>query len=459
MSKDDGDGGRTRQRGAQYSDFLPEAQAISETRHSPLASLLVLVICGFFAVILIWAAIAEVDQAVVAQGQVRPGGRVKLVNHPEGGSVAEILVRDGDLVRQGDPLLRLDSEIINGEVRRQRGDLQTLEAELARLEAELARLEAEAGGDAVIRFPDIVARERPDLVATHSRLLDARRDSLNSRRESAEREIEQAQSDINSFRVRVNTLGQSRDVLAEQVRSLRTLTDKGHFPFLRFQSVQRQLAETEGQLLETKQSLDSGLSALSAARSRRREIDDESRSEILTALAETRGARDRTARNLEQATARLDRTVVRSPVDGYVQNLTVNNTGQAVRPNEPLMSVVPQSDNLVIEARVANRDISSVELGQAASIKVRAYDFIKYGALQGKVERVARDANTDEQSGAIFYVVEIRTDRNYLGTVPGHNEVRPGMQVDAELKAGSRSILSYLTDRVIGTADEAFRER
>jgi len=452
MSRNDTDGGRTRQRGAQYSDFLPEAQAISEARHSPLASLLVLIICGFFIVIIAWAAIAEVDQAVVAQGQVRPGGRVKLVNHPEGGSVADILVRDGDLVHQGDPLLRLDSEIINGEVRRLRGDLQTLEAELA-------RLEAEAGDDAVIRFPAIVAGERPDLVATHTRLLQARRDSLESRRESAEREIEQAQSDINSFRVRINTLGASRDVLAEQVRSLRTLTDKGHFPFLRFQSVQRQLAETEGQLQETRQSLDSALSALSASKSRRREIDDESRSQVLTQLAETRGARDRTARNLEQATARLERTTVRSPVDGYVQNLVVNNTGQAVRPNEPLMSVVPQSDNLVIEARVANSDISSVEPGQAANIKVRAFDFVKYGALHGKVERVARDANTDEQSGAIFYVVEIRTDRNYLGDIPGRNQVRPGMQVDAELKAGSRSVLSYLTDRVIGTADEAFRER
>jgi len=452
MSKQDGNDGRTRQRGAQYSDFLPEAQAISEARHSPLASLLVLVICGFFIVIIAWAAIAEVDQAVVAQGQVRPGGRVKLVNHPEGGSVAEVMVRDGDLVREGQALLRLDNEIINGEVRRLRGDLQTLEAELA-------RLEAEAGQDSVIHFPDIVAKERPDLVATHTRLLEARRDSLDSRRESAEREIEQAQSDINSFRVRINTLSQSRDVLAEQVRSLRTLTDKGHFPFLRFQSVQRQLAETEGQLQETGQSLDSALSALSASKSRRREIDDEARSGVLTDLAETRGARDRTARNLEQATARLDRTIIRSPGDGYIQNLVVNNTGQAVRPNEPLLSVVPEAENLIIEARVNNNDISNVKQGQAANIKVRAFDFIKYGALKGHVERVARDTNTDDQTGAVFYVVEIRTDKTYLGDRPGVNDVRPGMQVDVELQAGPRSILSYLTDRVIGTADEAFREK
>lgn len=241
--------------------------------------------------------------------------------------------------------------------------------------------------------------------------------------------------------------------------SLRTLTDKGHFPFLRFQSVQRQLNETLGELDQTRESLDSAASALSAARSRRREIDDTARSAILADLAESRGARDRTAAALEQAETRLERTVIRSPVAGYVQNLAVNNPGQAVRPNEPLMSVVPQSDELIVQVRVANKDIGGVETGQDAVVKVRAYDFIKYGSLEGKVERIAKDANRDEQTGQVFFNVDIRTNRTYLGETPGRFEVRPGMEVDAELKAGSRSVLSFLTDRVIGTTDEAFRQR
>jgi HlyD family type I secretion membrane fusion protein len=180
---------------------------------------------------------------------------------------------------------------------------------------------------------------------------------------------------------------------------------------------------------------------------------------VLADLAESRGARDRTAAALDQAETRLDRTVIRSPVDGYVQNLAVNNPGQAVRPNEPLASIVPEADNLVIEARVANRDIGAIEPGQPAVVKVRAYDFIKYGSLEGTVERVARDANRDPDTGQVFFNVEIRTDRTHLGAAPGINEVRPGMEVDAEMKTGSRSVLSFLTDRVIGTADEAFRER
>lgn len=441
-----------REKRPRYTEFLPEAQAISEARHSPLASLLVLVIGAFFVVALLWAALAEVDQAVVAEGQVRPGGRVKLINHPEGGAVAEILVRDGERVAAGEPLIRLDSELIEAEVRRLRGDLQALEAETA-------RLEAEAGGAPTIDFPASVAGARPDLVATHTRLHEARHASLDARREAADREIEQRQSEVNALIVRIGTLGQSRDVLADQVRSLRTLADKGHFPFLRFQTVQRQLAETEGQLAETREQLVSSRAALKAASARRREIDDEARSTVLAELTEARNGRDRTAAALTQAEARLARTTILSPADGFVQNLAVNNPGQAVRANEPLMSIVPEADNLIVEARVANRDIGSISTGQRALVKVDTFDFIRFGALEGRVERIARDANTDRESGQVFYLVEIRTERSYLGDTPGRNKVQPGMQVEAELQTGSRSVLSYVTDRIVGTADEAFRER
>ncbi len=276
----------------------------------------------------------------------------------------------------------------------------------------------------------------------------------------ADREIEQGQSEINSFRVRIRTLQSSAGVLQEQVSSLQTLTDKGHFPFLRFQSVQRQLNETEGELQQTRESLDSAISSLSAAKSRRREIDDTARSDVLTELSEVRSARDRTAaQSLDQADTRLERTVIRSPVAGYVQNLVVNNSGQAVRPNEPLMSIVPRSDELIVEVRVANKDISAIEIGQEAIVKVRAYDFIKFGSLEGRVERIAKDANRDQQTGQVFFNVDIRTDTTFVGEERGVNEVRPGMEVDAELKSGSRSVLSFLTDRVIGTTDEAFRQR
>lgn len=439
-------------KGPNYTDFLPEAQAISEQRHSPLASVMIMLIAGFFLVILLWAALAEVDQSVVAPGEVRPGGKVKVVNHPEGGAVAEVLVRDGDLVDAEQALLVLDDQLIRSEEVRLRGDLLALEAQLA-------RLVAEASGAISISFPASVIAERPDLVATHSRLFEARRAALVAQRESADREIEQSQSEINSLRVRIRTLQSSAGVLQEQVASLQTLTDKGHFPFLRFQSVQRQLNETVGELEQTRESLDSGISALSAAKSRRREIDDSARSAVLTELSEVRSARDRTAAALNQADARLQRTVIRSPVAGYVQNLAVNNAGQAVRPNEPLMSIVPESDELIVQVRVANRDISAIQIGQEAVVKVRAYDFIKYGSMVGHVERIAKDANRDQQTGQVFFDVDIRTDTTYVGEERGVNEVRPGMEVDAELKSGSRSVLSFLTDRVIGTTDEAFRQR
>ena len=123
------------------------------------------------------------------------------------------------------------------------------------------------------------------------------------------------------------------------------------------------------------------------------------------------------------------------------------------------MAVVPETDNLVIQVKVQDKDIGFVELGQAARVKLTAFDFVKYGSLDGKVEKISSDSNRDERTQEVFYVVDIRTDRNYLGDNPGDKQAKPGMRAEVEMTTGSRSVLSYLTDRVTGTADSAFRER
>ena len=127
--------------------------------------------------------------------------------------------------------------------------------------------------------------------------------------------------------------------------------------------------------------------------------------------------------------------------------------------NEPLMNLVPTGDTLVIEARVANQDIGFIEVGQAAEVKVTTYDFIKFGSLDGVVENIAADAKEDPESGAFIFVVLIRTDRTRLGPTESDQPVLPGMQVQTDLKIGRRTILSFLTDRVIETTSQAFRER
>jgi HlyD family type I secretion membrane fusion protein len=149
--------------------------------------------------------------------------------------------------------------------------------------------------------------------------------------------------------------------------------------------------------------------------------------------------------------------VLAAPVAGVVQELQIAGPGQAVAAHEMLMKVVPQGDGLVVEARVANEDIGRLTAGMAAEVKVRAFDYLRFGSLEGTVRRVAADATADPGDGRLAYAVTVVTSRDHLGARPGERDVVPGMVVDVELKVGERTILSYLTDRVLRFG-EAFRE-
>jgi HlyD family type I secretion membrane fusion protein len=154
----------------------------------------------------------------------------------------------------------------------------------------------------------------------------------------------------------------------------------------------------------------------------------------------------------------LDNLVVRAPVDGVVQELTVAGEGQSVGSNKPLMKLVPTGDGLVIRAKVDNRDIGDLEVGMPAKVKVRAFDFLRYGALEGEIRRIAADATVDESDGALRYGIVVETEEAELTDGGAWRRVAPGMAVDVDLLVRKRTILSYLTDRIFRIPEEAFRE-
>lgn len=434
-----------------YTDFLPEREAISGRQHSPLATLIVLTVTLFVFLFLLWAGFSQVEQFAIAGGQVRPDGRVKVINHPDGGRIADILVREGDMVKAGQVLFRLDPELLQTEVVKTTGQWQ-------QFAADTARLEAEAANAASIAFPAALRAERPDLVANQTRLFEARRAALAGRRDGADRQIEQRSSDVSSLTQQVANKKTGTAMLAQQERSLHELADKGYFPWLRYQSVLRELNDAQGEVARLEAALTSARSALAEARARRKQIDDDWSTQLYGDLAKSRTDRDQAAGVLAQATTRLRNLVIVSPDEGIAQALTVNNIGQAIKPLEPLLNVVPVSDSLVIEAKVANQDIGFITVGQPARVKVRTFDFSKYGTLDGYVEQVSPDGFVDQQSGQVFYKVMVRTDRAWLGPGKGERPVTPGMQVDVDMITGHRSILSYLTDRMFAITSNALRE-
>jgi adhesin transport system membrane fusion protein len=397
-----------------------------------------------------WSGLARVDQVVTAGGAVRPAGKVKLVNHPTGGRVSAVLVAEGDHVTLGQPLLEIDPETLVSEVEKRRSDWQALAAAAARLEGEAA--------GSLPSFPPELAAARPDLVAAQTSLHEARTTAFNAERRSLEEVIRQREREVQSAESQARQAAASLTILKEQEAAVGKLAGKGYFPQLRYLSLKREVAETEGLVAAARQDKAIAEAALAEAVSRLDALERDRRAKVLAELAQIAADRDRTAESLAQAEAELRNRVLRAPAEGVVQDLAVAAPGQSVRPNEEILKIVPSTGGLLIEALVPTSDIGQVRVEQEARIKLLAYDHIRYGTLDGQVERIAADATPDEQ-GTLFYEVQVRAARNHLGAAPGALPLTAGMAAEIDLSIGERSILSYLTDRVLTVADAAFRER
>jgi adhesin transport system membrane fusion protein len=432
-----------------YAEFLPDAEGLVERNHSPAAGLLILAVAAIFAGLIGWAGLTEVEQVVRAEGQVEPAGRVKLVNHPDGGRIAEIHVADGDPVSAGQPLVTFDSEIIRAELAELTGRWQVKSAEAA-------RLRAEASGEPPL-FDDELLRDRPAMARQQADLLAIRRAAHASQAETLMQTAERRTSEVESLAAELTRFRNSQGLVGKEVQAVRTLAEKGLYPRLRLVALERQMSDVVGDAKKAEARLAAAEAALGEAESRRRSLERDQQSAVLAELAAAEAERDRLAEGRKRAQALLRNMVVRAPVDGVVQELAAT-PGQSVGSNQPLMKLVPTGGGLVIEARVDNQDVGYIKIGQVATVKVRAFDFLRYGTLEGRIERIAADATADPASGTYPYRIIVYTDRADLGAGENRLAVVPGMVVDVDLLVGERTILSYLTDRILRLREDAFRE-
>lgn len=452
----DGHGGHPTQMmvPARYADFLPETQSISAREHSPYARWLIVTMSAIVLALLTWGAFAEVDKVAVAHGRVRPDGRVKIINHAEGGRVKAIYVEEGQRVTAGQKLIEFDPELLDDE-------LGSLTNDWRNGMAETARLEAEAEGRDAPVFTAELQRDAPQLVANQIRLFNARRAALKSRRDAADDVIRRLDREASALAQSIETLQKSVEIRRQQEESVSELVKKGYYSHLRYLTLKQDLNQAEGDLAKTQDQLLAKYAELDNAREDRRQVDENFHSDVFAKLAEARLNLERASRDLAKARTRKRNLLVTAPVDGIVQDLQVTNIGQSVRSNDPLMRLVPTGETLIVEARIPNNDIGHVKVGQKVDVRVDTYDFVTYGTLHGVVEQIAADATQDPESPtrAYNYVVLIRTGRNHLGKAANDQPVVPGMRVTADIKIGKRTILEFITDRVLKTTLIAMRER
>jgi len=427
-----------------------DIRALLERQRSPMAGFLIGSVALLLGCTLAWTAWARIDEVVMARGQVEPAARVKLINHPRGGRVATLEVGEGQRVEAGQVLLSFAPEIDAKEHAELLGRWQVRVAEVMRLQAEIE--------DRPLTPDEGLAAARPELIEQSRELLLARREARDGRREALERNVEGHQAAVRSAEADIARLESGTGLLAQQHDSVRALAERGLYPRLKMVEIERQLADARGELAKSRAALAAARSGLAEAQSRLKGLDKEWRRGLLEDLSTAMAERDRLVEQLGAQAAVMDELVVTAPVDGVVQELKPAAVGQALAANEVIMKLVPMGDGLVIEALVENADIGRVTPGMAATVKVRAYDFARFGAIEGMVEQISADAVASETPGeAPRFAVKVTTAADHLGA-DGSLPVLPGMMVDVELRVGERSVLSYLTDTLVTVRDGAFKE-
>lgn len=429
---------------------LPDlAHAILED--SPRSARLMLwALVAFIVTALTWAHFAEVEELTRGQGKAIPSGKLQRIQNLEGGIVAEILVREGQIINRGDPLLRLDDT-------RFASNVQETRAERLGKQAKLARLTAETEGIDLI-LPENVLKEAPELAAAELALHDSRQRRLNDELAILEEQRRQRAQELSELRSKQGQFRNSLALLRQEINMSAPLVADGAISEVEVLRLRRAEVETRGNLDGTTLAIPRAESALREVERKIEEARNRFRSEALGELNQTRVELEKTQASGLALEDRVRRTLVTSPVNGIVQQLLVNTVGGVIQPGDDLVEIIPLDDSLLFEARIRPQDIAFLHPGQEAMIKITAYDFTIYGGLKGELEHISADTVTDEQ-GESYYLIRLRTERNYLGDSDHPLLIIPGMIASVDIITGQKSILSYLLKPVLRARAEALRER
>lgn len=397
-----------------------------------------------------WAGQAQLDEIVTAGGVVVPKGQVKVVQHLEGGIVTVIHVRDGDRVRGGQALLQLD--LGAGGINR-----EELQVRLDGLRLKQARLNAELEGTA-LTLSESEASRQPKMARAETAAFESRKRELDSGLRLLRNRIRQQEFEIAEIDSRRESVQKRFELASEQQEIISSALASRLVARMDALALEREVEAIRGELAKLGIERSKGEEALLEAIEREQQEKERFRSQAAGELSQTELEIRRHEELLAKAADQVQRTEVLSPIDGVVKNLRINTVGGVVGPGEPIMEVVPSDDSLVIEARLAPVDVGHVEVGQPAVVKISTFDYLRYGALDGRVVHVAADSTIDE-SGEQFFKMIIATASDAIHSAGRAYRMTPGMEALVDVRIGSRSVLSYLLKPVLKLQHEAFRER
>ena len=408
------------------------------------AQMIIVSVTVAFFVFLLWASLAQVDEVTRGEGKVIPSSKIQIITAADPATVSELLVRSGQRVHKGQLLARLD----NPESESQLGQLQ---AETESLQARAARLTAEGMGQNV-------ACQGADC-AGEAALRAARQSALQSKVEASQATADQARRDAAEAAATISSLQTTLGLAQHQVQMMAPLAAKNIVPQTDLLEKQREVVDIQGRIAAAREQQGKAMAAVREAQAQAAQAGFEFKQQALDERSQVKAKIAVNEQSLRGAEGKLNRTELRSPVDGVVNNLQVTTIGSYVQPGQKIMEVVPLGDKLLVETRVKPSDIAFIKVGDRALVKVTAYDFSIYGGLDGQVVQVSADSIYDEAKKEAYFTVIVETDKGYLMSLGHPLPITPGMMTNTQIITGRKSVLTYLLKPVLKANSDALRER
>lgn len=399
---------------------------------------------------IVWSLFARLDEVSVAAGEVIPQGKIKTVQHLEGGIIDEMYVHDGDLVHQDAPLLQIN-------LGQAAGNKQDAQVRLDGLLLTRARLQAEAADRAIALPPEIAARQ-PALVQATKATHEARINEFLATKAVLDNQVRERTHDVSEVDAKLQAAEADLKLTRERLGMSADLLKEGLTSRMEHSTLQSHVEQLAGEAAGLAQALPRARAALLEAQDRARELSLKFAREAQEQLVETELNIARTQEVLTTASEQAGRATIKSPITGVVKNMRYHTIGGVVRPGEPIMDIVPSEDALVIEAKLNPVDRGFVRAGQKATVKIDTYDYSRYGGIEGEVIAVAPDSTIPE-SGQPFFRVVVSVARTYLGEQKDGLVIAPGMGATIDIHTGTKSVMTFLLRPVLKLKAEAFRER
>lgn len=421
-------------RGRRGARILAQSMMLAEEGLPKMTGKVAMSVGVLAAVLVVWAGFIEIDERTRVDGRVVPAAETRTVSHPEGGTVAEILVKDGDVVEEGQALIRLDARDITEKTEQ----MKLQHARMAMLAAELSALGRGGKPDfsfALPEFRTLVDKERL-IFASLLQLTEKRGRVLSDRVKAAKMKLE-------NIVVREKELSKNAELLEDELQLREDLFEKGLTPKTVFMEIKKKADQARRDLADLAVSRKNTVQVLAAAQKLLSELKPRLMERALDELATLTTELDALGESLENQKKRLDRLEITTPVKGVVRGVNRHPPGAALAPGAAVLEIAPIGEATVIEARIPPADIERVRPGQAVAVRVKAPGFKRFGGIAGRLKEISSSTFSDAK-GKDYYKGTIVLDRVGAGPETGQVLLKPGMNIEADIKTGSRALIATL---------------